>query len=345
MESNSRMGFALPAVLAVTGVVTLIFLVAITALASLTAEARSTRERLRFLESALTAEATLEYLATTEPMSGQALNLGGPRTLNFGEDDMVAPPSGEVTAIYLDGRPYQIDTEGLAPRAVVASLRDQAGMINLAILSDDQLRRVGDMLGMPPALSRYLRPLLTDYIDPDDLETLGGAERARYRGNGPANRFLMRPAELLSILGMREAVTPRLWRAISEDLAVDSQRASVNLNTASAQTLQILFGITDQQAQAAIRARDRAQFLSLNDFIAASGANIVDDGESLLTFPSGPIIYTLKDTRSPWRYRARLLPTPLSDERPFWVDQTEMTEGPESAMANKDADRFPYPPR
>ncbi|MGN7099928.1 hypothetical protein, partial [Brevundimonas diminuta] len=67
--TQPRRGFALPAVLAVTGVVTLIFLVAITALASLTAEAAAARARVRFLQRAMTAEAALAYMAATCPSS------------------------------------------------------------------------------------------------------------------------------------------------------------------------------------------------------------------------------------------------------------------------------------
>lgn len=66
-RARRRSGFALPAVLAVTGVVTLIFLVAITALASLSAEAASARARVRFLQRAMSAEAALSFMAATEP--------------------------------------------------------------------------------------------------------------------------------------------------------------------------------------------------------------------------------------------------------------------------------------
>lgn len=347
MRSDHRAGFALPAVLAVTGVVTLIFLVAITALASLNGEARSARERVRFLESALSAEALVQYLAATEPLTGQALSPGAPRMLSFDDDtsSSVAPSAGQVTPVYLDGRPYQMNTEGSTPHSVVASLRDQAGMINLARLDDDQFGRLGNVAGMSPQLSRNLRALFADYTDEDDLETLGGAERSQYRGKGPADRFLIRPSEFLSILGVRQSADPRRWRGLRDDLAVDGRYAAINVNTASARTLQVLFGVTDQQAQAALRARDRAPFLSMDDFIAASGVNVPNDGESIFTFPAGRIVYTLTDTRSAWRYRARLILTPTASEQPFWVDQTEMTEGSRSAMAGVDAIRFPYTPR
>lgn len=347
MRCDRRRGFALPAVLAVTGVVTLIFLVAITALTSLTNEARSTRERVRFLESALTAEATVQYLAATEPFNGESFNAGGPRMLGFGEDapEASSSVSGLATPVYLDGRPYQVNVQGLTSHPVRISIRDQAGMVNLAALNNDQYGRFGRMLGLPGSLNNDIRARYTDYTDADDLESINGAERSRYDDEGPANRLMLRPSEFLSILGVREAAGGARWRAMQEHLAIDTQRPAINLNTASALTLQVLFQISDQQAQAAIRARERAPFMSLLDFIAASGASIPDDGEQIFTFPASAVIYVLTDTQSAWRYRARLVLTPTGKERPFWVDQTEMTEASGTAMSNRDADRFPYTPR
>lgn len=347
MGCNRRRGFALPAVLAVTGVVTLIFLVAITALTSLTNEARSTRERVRFLQTALTAEATLQYLAATEPFTGESINAGGPRNLAYGEDQPspILSGSGTATPVHLDGRPYEVDVQGLASHPVVVSIRDQAGMINLATLSDEQSARLARMFGLPGNMINDVRALYTDYVDSDDLESINGAERSRYNDGGPANRFMLRSSEFLSITGVREAAGGARWRALQDDLAMDAQRPVINVNTASARTLEVLFGISDQQAQAAVRARERAAFLSVEDFIAASGASIPYDGEQLFTYPAGAVVYSITDTRSSWRYRARLILTPASAERPFWITQTEMTEASGTAMASTDADRFPYTPR
>lgn len=346
MISKRRPGFALPAVLTVTGVVTLIFLVAITALTSLTREARSTRERVRFLQSALTAEATLQYLAATEPFNGSSLNAGGARMLVFGDDTpQESSVTGEATPIRLDGRPYQMIVEGLVLHPVVTSLRDQAGMINLATLGEDASARFGEMLGLSSSYARTVPALMRDYADADDLESINGAERARYGDGGPPNRTMIRAAEFLSLLGVRENSTSARWRALASDVIVDPQRVQINVNTASPLALEVLFGVSAQQAEAAVRARDRAPFLSLSDFIAASGANVFDDGERIFTFPAPAFTYTIADTRSAWRYRARLVLTPTSFERPFWIDQTEMTEASGTAKANSDADRFPYTAR
>ena len=346
MTFDRRPGFALPAVLTVTGVVTLIFLVAITALTSLTREANSARERVRFVQAALSAEATLQYLAATEPFDRVGFHAGAPRMLGYNDEAPLNMPSaGATSLVYQDGRPYEFVATGLTPRSVVLSLRDQAGMINLATLHEEQFVRLGNLIGLSNAFSRTLPALFRDYADADDLETINGAERIRYSDGGPANRALLRPAELLSVRGVREGIDASRWRDLRPELAVDSQRPQINVNTASATTLMVLFGISEQQAEATVRARDRAPLLSFEDFIAASGASMPYDGEQLLTFPSGAIVYTVADVGSPWRYRGRLVLTPTSPERPFWVDQTEMTEARGTAMATSDADRLPYTPR
>lgn len=342
---SDRSGFALPAVLAVTGVVTLIFLVAITALSSLNGEARSARERVRFLQSALTAEATVEYMAATEPFGNAALMTGSPRRTAFSDDLYTEVPAGvQGAAVLLDGHRYETGSEGPYAHPVLISLRDQGGMLNLAHMDAVQLERLGTLIGLPANVSRNLSPLYQDYVDADDLEGMNGAERTRYEGGGPANRYMLRASEFLSLLGVRQGGAAPRWREVRDDIAVDHRRPAVNVNTATATTLEVLFGITRQQAQSAIAARERSPFLSMSDFAGASGGVVPYEESQVLTFPAGRIVYTIADTQSAWRYRARLVLTPSSPERPFWVDQTEMTEASGTAMASRDADRFPYTP-
>ncbi|WP_426039844.1 type II secretion system protein GspK [Brevundimonas sp. DC300-4] len=344
--ASDRSGFALPAVLAVTGVVTIIFLVAITALSSLNGEARSARERVRFLQSALTAEAAIQFMAATEPFGNAALMTGSPRRTAFSDDlYTVTPPGVEGAAVLLDGHRYEIEAAGPYAHPVFISLQDQGGMLNLAHMDGVQLERLGSFIGLPADVSRNLGPLYLDYVDADDLEEINGAERPRYDGGGPANRYLLRGSELLSLLGVREGSAAARWREVRDDIAVDHRRAVVNVNTASATTLEILFGISRQQAQSAVGARERSPFLSMTDFVAASGGIVPYDESQVLTFPAGRIVYSIADTQSAWRYRARLTLTPSSAERPFWANQTEMTEASGTAMASRDADRFPFTPR
>ena len=170
---SRRTGFALPAVLAVTGVVTLIFLVAITALASLTAEANSARARMRFLQRALSAEAALAYMAATEPMKANGLSLNDLRAFNeYGETQPEATPSGlAVELVRLDNRPYLMDVDG----PLILRLQDQAGMINLMRLNGPPLTRLLERLGVAASQRDILAARYQDYVDLDDLRQPNGA--------------------------------------------------------------------------------------------------------------------------------------------------------------------------
>lgn len=340
LSSDRRSGFALPAVLAVTGVVTLIFLVAITALATLTAEAASARARVRFVQKAMTAEAAIAYLAATEPIRSQGFAIGRQRLGNpFGIADPIGGSDlSPIADLRLDGRAYRLNIDG----PILVALQDQAGLVNVQRLNDEEYRRFVEQAGVPDAGAARLRARLADYVDPDDLKSLNGAEREDYPSGGPANRFLLRPSEWLSVLDARASVDPGRWRDLRPDLASDPTDTVVNVNTMTARAMQIRFGITESQAQAAIAAREDAPFLSLNDFAAASGAVVVPDVFQLYTFPSGRILFVIRDGRSPWIYRGRMTLTPGGLEQPLWIDQTETMEAPRRAVAEtSDAVEFP----
>ncbi|WP_374386173.1 general secretion pathway protein GspK [Brevundimonas sp.] len=339
MIQSRRKGFALPAVLAVTGVVTLIFLVAMTALSSLTAEAAAARARVRFMTRAMTAEAMMVYMAATEPIAAAGFNIGGPRLFDDAMYDPAGGGGGEL--MRLDGRSYQVDLEG----PLLIRPQDQAGLINLAYLSDAGYQRLGEAVGLSERSARALIPLYRDYVDQDGLEQPNGAEAGDYEGAGPANRVLRRPDEWLSLLGVREQIRPAAWRRIREHLAMDSTSPNENVNTATAETMRILYGATPSQAEAAIQGREQQPFMSFASFAGATGLPDTS-GDSFYTFPSGRIILTIADSRSAWVYRSRLTLTPSGLERPVWIDQTELKEAPGRAVADlSDAVQLPYTPR
>lgn len=339
-----RAGFALPAVLAVTGVVTLIFLVAITALASLTAEANSARARMRFLQRALSAEAALSYMAATEPMKANGLSVNDLRAFNeYGETQPQTAPSGlAVELVRLDSRPYLMDVNG----PLVLRLQDQAGMINLMRLRGPPLSRLLERLGVEASQHDVLAARYQDYVDLDDLRQANGAERRDYADGGPPNRPLLRPSEWLSVLGARDAVDRRRWTAFRDKLASDPISSAININTASPEALAVLFDLTEDQAAAVLRERETAPLLSINALETVTGAQPAWDYEQVYTFPSNSMVFTLRDTRSAWTYRARLSLTPSGLEQPLWIDQTELTEAPRRAVADtSDATRLSYAPR
>lgn len=336
-----RAGFALPAVLAVTGVVTLIFLVAITALSNLNAEARSARARVAFLQRALTAEARVSFIAQTEPFGPMGLRIGALRNVNEIAGMTPTESSGLPQAdLRLDNRPYRM---GVGGDQVVVRLQDQAGMINLARLDNESLSRLMVDAGVAPneiqgLISRYL-----DYIDADDQKQVNGAERRDYSLGRPANRPLIIPGEWLSVMGARAAVDARRWRALRPDLAIDYQEIAANVNTATALALQIRYGLSAEQARAAITARETTPLLSLEDLASVSGVSL-PFSEGIFAYPSGRIIFTIQDEGSRWVYHGRIAISPGHPDRPFWVDQTELTEQARNpGTETRDVPEFPYP--
>lgn len=347
MESSEmRRGFTLPAVLAVTGVVTLVFLVAITALGSLNAEAGSARDRVRFMQRALSAEAQLAFMAATEPMGSSGLSLGGVRMpMDFDRD---AAPIAQNTSglvietLHLDGRRYLLDVDG----PMIGQFQDQAGQINVANLASRPFERLMERLGVAPSMINVLAARQIDYIDTDDLRQPNGAESRDYADAEPANRPLIRPTEWLSILGAREAVQPALWRSMRQNLAADPTILQFNMNTAGVDALKVQFGLSDSQAEAVIAAREIAPIPSVQDMATIAGAMPEYDAEMFYTFPANSIIFTFRDTRSAWVYRGRMTLTPGGVEQPVWIDQTELTEAPARAVADtSDATRLSYAPR
>ncbi|MGQ2989704.1 MAG: helix-hairpin-helix domain-containing protein [Brevundimonas sp.] len=323
---------------------TIVFLVAMTALYSLTSEAASARARVRFLQRALTAEATLSYMVATEPASMSGLTLGGQRFSDVGDEGggLAGGDQGDGT-VRFDGRDYLMNENG----PLVVAVQDQAGLVNLAHLTPRQADRLASRLGAPGALARWIEPRFLDYADPDLERRLGGAEAGDYPvGAAPANRELRRTDEWLSILGVREAVKPARWREMRASLALDHTISRINANTASASALEVLFGLNRSQAEAVIRRRNQTPIANLQDLIAVAGAFGIEDSEVVYTFPADRSTITIRDGLSSWVYRANIVLTPSGLERPLWIEQSDMLEAPRrQAAETKNVPRLPYTPR
>ncbi|WP_426041894.1 hypothetical protein [Brevundimonas sp. TWP2-3-4b1] len=317
----------------------MIFLVAITALSSLNAEAGSARARVRFTERALTGEALIVYAATTEPMNLRGIAIGGVR---FEEDMGDGAFTGTKLAraeIFLDGRPYSTDVQG----PIALRLQDQGGLVNLATLDDRGFGRLAALLGMNTESVRGLRARTMDYTDSDALEQINGAEKSKYGSATIANRTLRRPSEWLSVLGIRNAVQGRAWQRLKTSITADPAAPYWNVNTATPTTLRVLLGMTDREIEASIRERGQRPLTSLSDLGAAAGMALTDDPEQIYTFPNGKIVFEIRDGRSRWTYRGRVVLTPSRPERPFWVDQHETLETPDPTGTElSNAEPFPY---
>lgn len=274
----------------------------------------------------------LDMLSTRETMlfmlSTQRKNLGGlvvdvtaPVTtaqLEGDDDGLLELPSG--TEIRLDGTPYQ----GLGDARF--SLRDDRGMINLNWISPVMREAFYASLGMPPEQWGPLDAKRLDYQDPDSLHRLNGAEEDHYRKAGvppPANRTLATPLEFRRILQWG----PMLERLDDERLLgmlTLAQSASINLNTASADVLALIPGMTPEEAERMVALRRQAPFTTIE---AVRGtfpiAPIMEDGLTLFPNVSGNLI--LWDRRFGVRRLSHWTLTAVQPGGPPWRIDYEVT--------------------
>ena len=298
----AKAGFVLPSVLFVVAMVTLVFLVAIQSLNSLAEETRRATSRVRFESSALSLEAQATFVAATRPLGPTAVLQSWSRS---------ASP-----ALMLDGRPYEA-----APDLTV-SAQDEAGLINLDALTQPAMANLFAALGASSQQQAVMVDRLSDYMDADDIKRPNGAEADDYLRAGlppPPNAVLRRRAQVLGVMGWREEVSAPAWRAFSDNVTADPVNTDVNVNTAPAPALEVLFGLSPAQASKAISRRGAAPFATLEDLGRTAGVALVGDAERVYTFPNGHFALKIQDRGSGWAYRSRLLLSPEDSVRPFWI--------------------------
>lgn len=143
--------------------------------------------------------------------------------------------------------------------AIAAGAVDEAARIDLNAAAEPLLRSLLQTVGAldPDEAGRVLDAIL-DWRDADDLRRPNGAEAAEYLAAGrkyaPPNAAFESVGELQRVLG----VTPALMTRIGDSLTVYSRRPGVNPETASREVLLALPGITAEQVDAFLVARQAA---------------------------------------------------------------------------------------
>lgn len=323
-RSHARDGFALPTVIITLAVITLVYLVAITAVQSLQREVRIERDEVDFQRRALTLEAEVAFMLATEPTSTRALEIGRRRYKDeetFGQSDESRAEEATRTdenRVYLDGRPYRALAED---RPLVVSLQDEAGLIDLNQLDRDGWIRLAQRLGTPEALRNGLADRVNDYRDADDLRRVAGAEADDYRRAGldpPLNRSLGSLDELGGVLDWRQSVTPLAERQLRAIAAVDPTTAAVNVNTAPAEALEVMYDLTPQQAALAVARRKLRFFFSASEMGASVGKLIDVNAETFTAAPNGRLALSIVDPRKRLLYTVRIAVTPADRFQPLW---------------------------
>ena len=332
--SANKAGFALPSVLFVVAMVTLVFLVAIESLTSLAQETRGAKRAVLFQARALSLEADVAYAAATRPL-GPAAVMRGPR-------------AADAALLALDGTAYD------AGAGLTVATQDEAGLINLDDLPPSAMPRLFAALGVSHDGQAAMTDRLGDYLDADDLKRPQGAEADDYRHAGlpdPPNGPLRRRDQLLGLMGWPGTVDRAAWRAFADNVIADPSSITANINTATPAMLEVVYGLTPAQVQAALARRAQAPFTALTDMGRTVGLGLPGDAELVYTMPSGRFAVKIEDQGAGLAYRSRILLSPEDGQRPFWIVEpavssltaAEKASNPINPPTSRNALAFPDP--
>jgi general secretion pathway protein K len=229
------------------------------------------------------------------------------------------------TSVSLDDSVYK----GLGN--TVVRVQDTRGLINLNLTDDDRLHRFLGLLGVPAEQRGGMIDTLRDYIDADKLHRLNGAEDQEYAALGlplPANRNLVTPWEAKRIIGWRNL--PQLWdkdRLVS--LTTTSQSLGINPNTAPAEVLATLPGVTEEFAQIIVTRRKLAPFTyegQISD-ITLVPLNL-PMGMGVIVIPSDTVRITQSTRGLPWAVQYIVKLTPNGKDGPWRTDYYSRVSAP-----------------
>ncbi len=173
------------------------------------------------------------------------------------------------------------------------SVIDEESKLPINKLTQDQLKRLTETLGLDPLDGDVIVDSVLDWIDEDDLHRLNGAESDYYESLSPPysckNGPLDRVEELLLIRGVTKEIYGGQPTAEDEparpglgDLVTTLSSGQVNVNTATGPVLQALLGLDESQISVIMNRRDGGDgvpgtdddqpFHSVGEFLAQLGA-------------------------------------------------------------------------
>lgn len=221
------------------------------------------------------------------------------------------------TVIALDNSPYH----GLGNTLV--RLQDNLGLLNLNMTDDDRLQRFLGQMGIPAEQRGHLIDTLHDFVDADKLHRLNGAEDAEYLALNlppPANRNLITPWEARRIIGWRDF--PQLWQnGRLAELTTTSSSTGINPNTAPAEVLATLPGVTGEIAQIIIARRKLSPITHEGQIIEITSVPLNQLFGMLINVIPGDAIRITQSTQGlPWAIQYVITLTPNGKDAPWRTD-------------------------
>jgi general secretion pathway protein K len=182
-------------------------------------------------------------------------------------------------------------------------LIDEGGKINLNRSDEGTLRRIFTNLGVEEPRRSDLVDSILDWIDPDNLHRVNGAESDYYESLSPPytakNGLFDTVEELLWVKGVTAdlffgaaaAEYPEGRRpGLAEVFTVDSPIDRVNLRTASAEVLHALLGIGLEKTRAFVEERKKLSDKTIADLLPLLGIGVGDAATRLFVFTNPSVI-------------------------------------------------------
>ncbi len=228
------------------------------------------------------------------------------------------------TTLRLDDRRYR------SGPASEVSLQDARGLINVNIVDAETLTRLLGPFGIDAREADRLADTLADYIDPDSLRRLNGAEAPEYlaaRLPPPRNAPLVSTRELRRVIGWRDHVA-LIDDPAFIDLLTAGEATGLNPNTAPLAVLRTLPNVTQELANAIVADRNGQPYASSALFSTVIGADAIFSMTRLNAFPSTSMRITQSVPGRGWalRYDVELLPT--GEVAPWRIEHVLRVERP-----------------
>jgi len=169
---------------------------------------------------------------------------------------------------------------------------DEEAKLPINRMTQDQLKRLMDALGVDPSDGDVIVDSILDWISPGDLTRLNGAKSDYYERLDPPYRAKNGPLDRVQELLLIRGVTKEIYDGASgdqddqgqpglKDLCTTMSSGVVNVNTASALVLETVLGLDDEHISLAITRRngpdgipgtdDDQPFHTIDEFFAVIG--------------------------------------------------------------------------
>lgn len=328
---NGRSGYALPTVLAIIALLSLVFVSAASALGALAAATRGAVEGAEFQRLAMSAEAEALFTTATTPFAADGLQVGAP-----------PPQPGaqpQRSRLRLDGRAYAWGDD--PARGLRVALQDEAGLINLDSSRPDALLRLFARLGLTAIESETMRDRLLDAIDTDQDRRPRGAEAADYLARGrtpPPPGGFANLAEVNGVLDWEGVIAGQRRSRLAAWATADAGSQGFNVNTAPPDVLAVVLALTPAGADRIGALREASPITALTqiglDGDAAAAARALK--------PNGRVRFSFTDIGRGMTYSSRLAPRD-DPAGPPWAAAASLI-GHISPAADSHAPHLPQPP-